>query len=71
MSRCYGTYRYDAANTTWKAGGTYEDIYFIAMEPVAVSSSEIRKLVSLNQPVEQYIPDKVNRYIKEKKLYNQ
>ena len=71
MHRYYGRYQYDPANSTWRADGAYENIYFISMEPVAASSSEIRKMVSLGKSVQQLVPHKVAEYIKEKKLYQE
>lgn len=71
LRRCYGGYRYDSATTAWHAGGAYQDIYFLSMEPVAAASSEIRMMVSLGRSVQHLVPQAVARYITEKKLYCQ
>jgi nicotinate-nucleotide adenylyltransferase len=71
MRQSYDNYRYDPAHNTWHAEGAYKDVCFLAMKPVNVSSSEIRKMVARGLPVADFVPDAVAEYIKEKKLYRE
>jgi nicotinate-nucleotide adenylyltransferase len=44
-------------------------IYLLAITPSDISSSEIRERVRTKQPIEGMVPERVEKYIKEKHLY--
>ncbi len=53
----------------WFKGGVAGRIYSLRMEPVNVSSTEIRRLVRSNNSVAAMVPSGVEEYIKEHALY--
>ena len=48
---------------------TNQSINFVTVTPYDISSSKIRKLIVQKKPVLDLIPEKIERYIKEKGLY--
>jgi len=57
---------YDSQQAMLKGGHT---IYFMRLEDVEASSTEIRKKVRFGQPVNSLVPPGVEEYIRENKLY--
>lgn len=45
------------------------DIQFIEMEPVRVASQEIRTLLKAGKDIRSYVPEAVDKYIIQHKLY--
>lgn len=45
------------------------DIQLISMEPIKISSMEIRERIVLNQSISNYVPIKVEQYIRKHHLY--
>jgi nicotinate-nucleotide adenylyltransferase len=44
-------------------------VYYLPGTPLAISSSDIRRLVRTGQPLHNLVPDAVARYISEKRIY--
>lgn len=53
----------------WQSDSLYGKICLIAMSPVDISSTDIRKRVSLGGSIEEMVPDSVAKYINSKGLY--
>ena len=47
----------------------FHKIYLLAIHTLDISSSEVRKRVRRNQPIEGLVPENVENYIKERRLY--
>ncbi len=45
------------------------EVYFLRMEPVEISSSEIRRRYRLGLPVSHLVPEAVDRFIRERGIY--
>jgi len=69
VRRCYKHYRYDPAHRVWEPEGEGEKIHLLAMEPVAISSTEIRQRVRAGQPIDEWVPPAVADYILAHGLY--
>jgi nicotinate-nucleotide adenylyltransferase len=69
VSRCFETFQYDAANRVWEPAGQGEKIHLLAMEPVAVSATEIRQRVRAGLSIDEWVPSAVAKYIVEQGLY--
>lgn len=46
-----------------------KDLHIISMEPMAISSTQIRQNIQQGLEITQYVPDSVLRYIQQHKLY--
>lgn len=69
ISRCYKKYRYDPARQIWDPEGEGEKIHLLAMDPVAISSTEIRRRVRAGLPIDEWVPAVVAKYILAHGLY--
>jgi nicotinate-nucleotide adenylyltransferase len=69
VSRSYETYRYDPARRVWESEGGGEKIHLLAMEPVAISSTEIRQRVRAGLSIDAWVPPAVATYIVAHGLY--
>ena len=63
-----GDFCYDstAMRLTHRSGFS---VYYLPGTPLAISSSEIRRLVRTGQPIDHQVPDAVSRYIAAKRIY--
>jgi nicotinate-nucleotide adenylyltransferase len=63
-----GEFCYDSAamRLTHRSGFS---VYYLPGTPLAISSSEIRRLVRAGQSIDRLVPDAVARYIHEKRIY--
>jgi nicotinate-nucleotide adenylyltransferase len=60
----------DTADRAWRSlPGIEERIAWIEMEPVAISASEIRRRIRAGDPVQGMLPEAVERYIHDNRLY--
>jgi nicotinate-nucleotide adenylyltransferase len=69
VGRYYKKYRYDPARQIWEPEGEGEKIHLLAMEPVAISSTEIRRRVRAGLPIDEWVPAAVAKYIPAHGLY--
>ena len=69
ISRCYPKYLHDPQGFVWKTQGQGEQIHLLDMEPVAISSTEIRYRVHKGQPIDQWVPSAVAGYILKHGIY--
>jgi len=69
ISRCYTNYRHEPQTSVWGPQGQGEKIHLLTMEPVAISSTEIRRRVHGGQSIEDCVPAPVAEYIREHGLY--
>lgn len=69
VQRNFNSYTCDVKKEFWSAESVAGKIYPMAMEPVPVSSTQVRELVKKGEKVTRLVPEKVAEYIKEKGLY--
>lgn len=69
ISRCYTNYRHVPQNSVWEPQDQGEKIHLLAMEPVAISSTEIRRRVAGGLSIDDCVPAPVAAYIREHGLY--
>lgn len=65
----FSGYVFDERESCWGRSGHAGRIYPLAMEPVAISSTRIRRMIASGQPVRGLVPEGVGRYIEEHGLY--
>lgn len=65
----FNNYSYDAQKGVWTAGPAAGKIYPMDMEPVPVSSTQIREMVKKGRRITGLVPEKVAEYIKKNDLY--
>jgi nicotinate-nucleotide adenylyltransferase len=69
ISRCYPNYCHERQSSVWEPQEQGEKIQLLAMEPVAISSTEIRRRVAGGQSINDYVPAPVAAYIRNQGLY--
>ena len=69
IGRCYKNYQYNPTCRVWEPEGEGEKIHLLAMEPVAISSTEIRQRVRAGLPLDEWVPPAVANYIFTHGLY--
>jgi nicotinate-nucleotide adenylyltransferase len=70
MNKCFTRYRRHPKECVWlPADGKGGNMYFLVMEPVAISSTEIRQMVHDGYPIRKLVPPGVEAYILEHRLY--
>jgi nicotinate-nucleotide adenylyltransferase len=69
ISRCYTNYHQYPQNFFWEPQGQGKKIHLLAMEPVAISSTEIRSRAAEGKSIEDCVPAPVAAYIREHGLY--
>lgn len=69
ISRCYTNYHHYPQNFFWEPQGQGKKIHLLAMEPVAISSTEIRSRAAEGKSIEDCVPAPVAAYILEHGLY--
>ena len=69
IGRCYKNYQYNPTCRVWEPEGEGEKIHLLAMEPVAISSTEIRQRVRAGLPLDEWVPPAVAKYIFTHGLY--
>ena len=71
ICKCFTGYRRHSKECVWlPEDGKGETIYFLEMEPVAVSSTEIRLMVHNGHPIQNLVPPGIEEYILEHRLYH-
>ena len=71
MVRCFPGYAVEPADRSWRGPAAAGIIHPLTMEPVAVSSTEIRRRVGAGGPIEGLVPGAVAEYIRKHGLYRQ
>ncbi len=69
MRRHFRRHRYYPGRKVWMSEDGGEKIFLLGMQPVAVSSTEIRRLVRTGRAIHDLVPPGVEEYIKERSLY--
>jgi nicotinate-nucleotide adenylyltransferase len=69
ISRCYTNYCHEPQSSVWEPQGQGKKIHLLAMEPVVISSTEIRRRIAEGQAIDNYVPAPVAAYIREHGLY--
>jgi nicotinate-nucleotide adenylyltransferase len=70
IRQCFKKYRYHSRESVWlPENGKGGKIYFPETKPIAVSSTEIRRMVQAGRSIQQMVPPEVEMYIREHRLY--
>lgn len=69
VQQYFTSYVYDVQKGFWSVEAVAGKIYSMAMEPVPVSSTQVRELVKKGERITGLVPEKVAEYIKKNGLY--
>jgi nicotinate-nucleotide adenylyltransferase len=69
VRNAFAGYKYDPVQGMWNSQHSKGSFILLHMEPVPISSTEIRKRVKRGEEIAGLVPPAVEKYIKKQKLY--
>ncbi len=69
IERCFGDYRFDPADKNWSSPDRIGEIHLLEMDPIEISSTQIREMVGSGMSVASFVPAGVEQYIHRHGLY--
>lgn len=69
VKKLFPLYHYDPQAKAWLSKGRNDGIYLLSMDPIPVSSTQVRDFIRKGRPLEMLLPEGVAHYIQDHGLY--